>query len=29
VKAKGMQVLATHLSTHAVDFREVDYTRPT
>jgi len=26
---QGMQVLATHLSDKAVDFREVDYTRPT
>jgi len=29
LKAEGMQVLATHLSDSAVDFREVDYTRPT
>lgn len=29
VKASGMQVLATHLSEKAVDFREIDYTRPT
>ena len=29
LKAEGMQVLATHLSEHAVDFREIDYTRPT
>lgn len=29
VKQQGMQVLATHLSSHAVDFREIDYTRPT
>jgi tRNA (guanosine-2'-O-)-methyltransferase len=29
VKASGMQVLATHLSAKAVDFREIDYTRPT
>lgn len=29
VKAAGMQVLATHLSDNAVDFREIDYTRPT
>ncbi|MCX2958318.1 MAG: tRNA (guanosine(18)-2'-O)-methyltransferase TrmH, partial [Serratia symbiotica] len=29
LKTQGMQVLATHLSSRAVDFREVDYTRPT
>lgn len=29
MKAKGMQVLATHLSSKAVDFRTIDYTRPT
>ncbi|WP_058911924.1 tRNA (guanosine(18)-2'-O)-methyltransferase TrmH [Entomohabitans teleogrylli] len=29
LKQKGMQVLATHLSDHAVDFRTIDYTRPT
>lgn len=29
LKAQGMQVLATHLSDSAVDFRAVDYTRPT
>ncbi|OKB65261.1 tRNA (guanosine(18)-2'-O)-methyltransferase TrmH [Serratia marcescens] len=29
LKAQGMQVLATNLSARAVDFREVDYTRPT
>jgi len=29
MKAKGMQVLATHLSDKAVDFRTIDYTRPT
>ncbi|MEH2922121.1 tRNA (guanosine(18)-2'-O)-methyltransferase TrmH [Samsonia erythrinae] len=29
LKAAGMQVLATHLSEQAVDFREIDYTRPT
>ncbi|WON76878.1 tRNA (guanosine(18)-2'-O)-methyltransferase TrmH [Serratia sp. UGAL515B_01] len=29
LKAQGMQILATHLSTRAVDFREIDYTRPT
>lgn len=29
VKQQGMQVLATHLSSRAVDFREIDYTRPT
>lgn len=29
LKGCGMQVLATHLSEKAVDFREIDYTRPT
>lgn len=29
VKDQGMQVLVTHLSDKAVDFREIDYTRPT
>lgn len=29
LKARGMQVLATNLSSRAVDFREIDYTRPT
>ena len=29
LKGRGMQVLATHLSDNAVDFREIDYTRPT
>ncbi|KFD22338.1 MULTISPECIES: tRNA (guanosine(18)-2'-O)-methyltransferase TrmH [Tatumella] len=29
VKSAGMQVLATHLSDTAVDFRDIDYTRPT
>lgn len=29
LKAQGMQVLATHLSDKAVDFRSIDYTRPT
>ena len=29
LKKCGMQVLATHLSDKAVDFREIDYTRPT
>ncbi|GGO66211.1 tRNA (guanosine(18)-2'-O)-methyltransferase TrmH [Bowmanella pacifica] len=28
-KGQGMQVLVTHLSDKAVDFREVDYTKPT
>ncbi len=28
-KSQGMQILATHLSDTAVDFREIDYTRPT
>ncbi|EPT9250231.1 tRNA (guanosine(18)-2'-O)-methyltransferase TrmH [Photobacterium damselae] len=29
IKAQGMQVLATNLSERAVDFREIDYTKPT
>lgn len=29
LKASGMQILATHLSDKAVDFRDIDYTRPT
>jgi tRNA (guanosine-2'-O-)-methyltransferase len=29
LKAQGMQVLATNLSDSAVDFREIDYTKPT
>ncbi|MGO4746883.1 tRNA (guanosine(18)-2'-O)-methyltransferase TrmH [Serratia quinivorans] len=29
LKGQGMQILATNLSDRAVDFREVDYTRPT
>lgn len=29
LKGQGMQILATNLSAWAVDFREVDYTRPT
>ena len=29
LKAQGMQVLVTNLSDSAVDFREVDYTKPT
>jgi len=29
LKDRGMQVLATNLSAKAVDFREIDYTRPT
>lgn len=29
LKGQGMQILATHLSDNAVDFREIDYTRPT
>lgn len=29
LKADGMQILATHLSAKAVDFRALDYTRPT
>ncbi|MDN0028982.1 MULTISPECIES: tRNA (guanosine(18)-2'-O)-methyltransferase TrmH [Serratia] len=29
LKAQGMQILATNLSARAVDFREVDYARPT
>ena len=29
LQASGMQVLATHLSQRSVDYRELDYTRPT
>ncbi|GAL24163.1 tRNA (guanosine(18)-2'-O)-methyltransferase [Vibrio variabilis] len=29
LKSQGMQVLATNLSDNAVDFREIDYTKPT
>lgn len=29
LKGQGMQVLATHLSEKSVDFRDIDYTRPT
>ncbi|KQN63258.1 tRNA (guanosine(18)-2'-O)-methyltransferase TrmH [Erwinia sp. E602] len=29
LKGQKMQILATHLSAKAVDFREIDYTRPT
>ena len=29
LKAQGMQVLVTNLSENAVDFREIDYTKPT
>jgi tRNA (guanosine-2'-O-)-methyltransferase len=29
LKAQNMQVLVTHLDEHAIDFREVDYTKPT
>ncbi|GAB5381426.1 MAG: tRNA (guanosine(18)-2'-O)-methyltransferase TrmH [Aliiglaciecola sp.] len=29
LKAQNMQVLVTHLSDEAVDFREIDYTKPT
>lgn len=29
LKGQGMQILATHLSDNAIDFREIDYTRPT
>lgn len=29
IKSQNMQVLATNLSEQAVDFREIDYTRPT
>ena len=29
LKGQGMQILASHLSDNAVDFREIDYTRPT
>ncbi|MBD2780227.1 tRNA (guanosine(18)-2'-O)-methyltransferase TrmH [Xenorhabdus szentirmaii] len=28
-KSNGMQVLATHLSDKAIDFRQIDYTKPT
>ncbi|WP_323853439.1 tRNA (guanosine(18)-2'-O)-methyltransferase TrmH [Xenorhabdus koppenhoeferi] len=28
-KSDGMQILATHLSDKAVDFRQIDYTKPT
>jgi tRNA (guanosine-2'-O-)-methyltransferase len=28
-QGQGMQVVVTHLSEHSVDFREVDYTKPT
>lgn len=29
IKSQGMQVLVTHLSDTAVDFRDIDYTQPT
>ncbi len=29
MKQQGMQILVTHLSDDAVDFREIDYTKPT
>ena len=29
LRQQGMQILATHLSERAVDFRDIDYTRPT
>lgn len=29
LKSQGMQILATHLSDSAVDFRAIDFTRPT
>ncbi|MCL9780334.1 tRNA (guanosine(18)-2'-O)-methyltransferase TrmH [Vibrio sp. S4M6] len=29
LKSEGMQILVTHLSDTAVDFREIDYTQPT
>lgn len=29
VKAKGMQTFAAHFSAHALDYRDVDYTKPT
>lgn len=29
LRAQGMQILATHLSPRAVDFRAIDYTQPT
>jgi tRNA (guanosine-2'-O-)-methyltransferase len=28
LKARGMQIVATHLSEQSVDYREIDYTRP-
>jgi tRNA (guanosine-2'-O-)-methyltransferase len=28
LKSRGMKIVATHLSEQSVDFREVDYTRP-
>ena len=29
LRQQGMQILATHLCAQAVDFRDIDYTRPT
>lgn len=29
LKSQGMQILVTHLSDSAVDFRQIDYTKPT
>jgi len=29
IKSQGKQVLAAHFSDHAVDFRQIDYTKPT
>ncbi|MBB3048103.1 tRNA (guanosine-2'-O-)-methyltransferase [Litorivivens lipolytica] len=29
LKAQGVQIVAANLSAHSVDFREIDYTRPT
>jgi tRNA (guanosine-2'-O-)-methyltransferase len=29
VREQGMQVVVTHLSEHSVDFRDIDYTKPT
>ncbi len=29
LKAQNMQILATHISDQAIDFRRIDYTRPT
>ncbi|MTJ02720.1 tRNA (guanosine(18)-2'-O)-methyltransferase TrmH [Idiomarina piscisalsi] len=29
VREQGMQIVVTHLSEHSVDFRDIDYTKPT